>query len=156
MIRKPSGFRNANQLRRPQFPVPEDIFASDDQVAERHEQEIRSPAIDRAINDWNDAKEQSSISAFFHTGSLKGMEEGDEVYAGQHVGYSDDSGVGRPHTHYSYFPPGTPIDPRTGLPMRGNDDHDRNAPARTQVDTFGPQGPYHRSTRNRPPVFFKP
>lgn len=99
--------------------------------------------------------DDGSISAFFHTGSLSGMQEGDEVYAGQHIGHSDGSGVGPPHTHYSYFPPGTPIDPRTGLPMRGKDDHDRNAVARTQVDTFGPQGPYHRSTRDRPPVFFK-
>ena len=61
MIRNPYG--RPYQPRRLQFPVPEDIFASDDQVAERHEQEIRSPAIDRAINDWNDAKEQSNSQA---------------------------------------------------------------------------------------------
>jgi hypothetical protein len=64
MIRKPYGFRNATprELRRPLFPVPEDIFASDDQVAERHEQDVRSPAIDRAIDDWNAAKEQGDES----------------------------------------------------------------------------------------------
>ena len=61
MIRKPYSFLNATprERRRPLFPVPEDIFASEDQVAERHKQEIRSPAIDQAINDWNAAKEQS-------------------------------------------------------------------------------------------------
>ncbi len=61
MIRNPDrSFLNTTprELRRPLFPVPEDIFASDDQVAERHEQEIRSPAIDQAIANWNDAKEQ--------------------------------------------------------------------------------------------------
>ena len=65
MIRKPYSFLNATprDLRRPLFPVPEDIFASDDQVAERHEQDVRSPAIDRAIDDWNVAKEQGDESA---------------------------------------------------------------------------------------------
>jgi murein DD-endopeptidase MepM/ murein hydrolase activator NlpD len=100
--------------------------------------------------------DDGSISAFFHTGSLRGMEEGDEVYAGQRVGVSNGSGTGKPHTHYSYFPPGTPIDPRTGLPMRGSDDHDRNAPARTQTDAFAPDGPYGRPSQQRPPFRVKP
>jgi hypothetical protein len=64
MIRKTYSFLNATprDLRRPLFPVPEDTFASDDQVAERHEQEIRSPAVDRAIGDWTAAKEQGDES----------------------------------------------------------------------------------------------
>ncbi len=65
MIRNPDrSFLNTTprELRRPLFPVPEDIFASDDQVAERHEQEIRSPAIDQAIANWNDAREQGDES----------------------------------------------------------------------------------------------
>lgn len=99
--------------------------------------------------------DDGSISAFFHTQSLNGMQEGDEVYAGQRVGISNGSGKGVPHTHYSYFPPGTPIDPRTGLPMRGSDDHDPNAPARTQTDTFGPDGPYGRPSQQRPPFRIK-
>jgi murein DD-endopeptidase MepM/ murein hydrolase activator NlpD len=99
--------------------------------------------------------DDGSISAFFHTQSLEGMQEGDEVYAGQRVGISNGSGAGPPHTHYSYFPPGTPIDPQTGLPMRGRDDHDRGAPARTQTDAFGPDGPYGRPSQQRPPFRIK-
>lgn len=83
------------------------------------------------------------------------MLPGDEVYAGQKIGFSDGSGKGTPHTHYMYYPPGTPIDPDTGLPMRGPDDHRRNAPARTQVDPFGPGGPFHRISPDVP-YFVKP
>lgn len=36
--------------------TPEDIFAGAEDVADRHHSEIRSPAIDRAIEDWNTAK----------------------------------------------------------------------------------------------------
>lgn len=57
MIRNPYG-HSLNHPRRLHFPVPEDIFASEDQVAERHERDIRSPAIDQAIDDWNVAKEE--------------------------------------------------------------------------------------------------
>jgi hypothetical protein len=56
MIRNPYG--RPYQPRRLQFPVPEDIFASDDDVTERDEKEIRSPAIDRAIDNWNIAKKE--------------------------------------------------------------------------------------------------
>jgi hypothetical protein len=48
--------------------------------------------------------DDGSISAFFHTQSLNGMQKGDEVYAGR-VGISNGSGKGRSRTHYSYFPP---------------------------------------------------
>lgn len=99
--------------------------------------------------------DDGSISAFFHTGSLEGMQPGDEVYAGQQIGISDGSGKGSPHTHYSYFPPGTPMDPDSLLPMRGSDDHRRNAPARTQVDPFGRDGPYARTSPSVP-YFVKP
>jgi murein DD-endopeptidase MepM/ murein hydrolase activator NlpD len=84
--------------------------------------------------------DDGSISGFSHTRVLKGLQEGDEVYVGQQIGNSDGSGTkapdGKPapHTHHSYYPPGTPIDPLTLKPIAGRDARDVNAPARLQKD----------------------
>lgn len=49
---------NYRFFRKPTFPAPEDIFAGEGDTAARHEQEVRSPAIDSAIAAWYDAKDQ--------------------------------------------------------------------------------------------------
>lgn len=81
--------------------------------------------------------DDGSIVGFAHTGALDGLQEGDEVYAGQLIGMSDGSGGTPakppvPHTHISYYPPGTPVDPRTRKPMQGPNPHDLSTKARTQ------------------------
>lgn len=65
MLRKPYRIPNATPRdhRRPHFPVPEDIFAADDQIARRHEEDVHSPAIDSAIADWSDAKQSGDEGA---------------------------------------------------------------------------------------------
>ena len=83
--------------------------------------------------------DDGSVVGFAHTGALDGLHPGDEVYAGQLVGMSDGSGGTAndpvvPHTHISYYPPGTPVDPRTRKPLQGPNPHDLNVKTRTQSD----------------------
>jgi murein DD-endopeptidase MepM/ murein hydrolase activator NlpD len=83
--------------------------------------------------------DDGSIVGFAHTDALDGLQEGDEVYAGQLIGMSDGSGGTPakppvPHTHISYYPPGTPVDPRTRKPLQGPNPHDLSVRARTQSD----------------------
>jgi murein DD-endopeptidase MepM/ murein hydrolase activator NlpD len=83
--------------------------------------------------------DDGSIVGFAHTGALEGLQEGDEVYAGQLVGISDGSGGApgkppEPHAHLSYYPPGTPVDPRTRKPLQGPNPHDQNVVVRTQAN----------------------
>lgn len=65
MIRSPYRVLDTGpaRARRFTFAVPEDVLAGDDQVAERNDQEVRSPAIDKAINDWNQAKQNGDDAA---------------------------------------------------------------------------------------------
>jgi len=79
--------------------------------------------------------DDGSISGFSHTGTLQGVEEGDEVHSGQQIGVSDGSGTIKMHTHYSYYPPGTPIDPQTRKPINTGE-HDLSAGTRSPVDPF--------------------
>jgi len=85
--------------------------------------------------------DDGSIVGFSHTGALKGLQEGDEVYTGQQIGVSDGSGTWdstaqtpAPHTHISYYPPGSPVDPVTKKPLSAPNARDPNAPARLQSD----------------------
>jgi murein DD-endopeptidase MepM/ murein hydrolase activator NlpD len=110
--------------------------------------------------------DDGSIIGISHTKWLEGMQEGDEVYAGQHVGVSDGSGTfskrdGKlhPHTHISLYPPGTPVDVLLAPPtLKGASpseeyysarkppwnprDHDISAQTRLQVDPFAPGNLY--------------
>ena len=76
--------------------------------------------------------DDGSMSGFAHTGALPGLGEGDEVYSGQQIGISDGSGTKNMHTHYSYYPPGTPIDPQTRKPINAGE-HDPTASVRSPV-----------------------
>jgi murein DD-endopeptidase MepM/ murein hydrolase activator NlpD len=101
--------------------------------------------------------DDGSIVSFAHTRALddgqgRKLDVGDEVYAGQLIGWSDGSGVdgsGKPvtaHTHISYYPPGTPVDPDTKKPLQGPRPHDPSTMARTQRDPFDGLG-YRREPR---------
>jgi murein DD-endopeptidase MepM/ murein hydrolase activator NlpD len=105
--------------------------------------------------------DDGTIVGFSHTKWMDGMQEGDEVYAGQQVGESDGSGTTEPHTHMSVYPPGTPIDEITAPPVlkgqapseryyaarkpsQNPDDHQLDDPARglhykrLQINPFAP------------------
>ncbi|MBP6014420.1 MAG: hypothetical protein KBA31_19485 [Alphaproteobacteria bacterium] len=58
MIKSDYRFKVAPDLnRRTIFRAPEDMFADPNDVAQRHADDIRTPAIDSAIAHWNDAKQ---------------------------------------------------------------------------------------------------
>ncbi len=91
--------------------------------------------------------DDGSIVSYAHTGILddgqgRKLMVGDEVYAGQLIGWSDGSGVkgdgtpNDPHTHISYYPPGTPVHPTKKTPLQGAASHSPTTTARTQSDPF--------------------
>lgn len=101
--------------------------------------------------------DDGSIVSYAHTSILddgqgRKLVPGDEVYAGQLIGWSDGSGVkadgtpNDPHTHISYYPPGTPVDPDTKKPLQGPAPHSPTTKARTQSDPFDGLG-YSRNPR---------